>query len=760
MRLEVTERDRFLPEVTLGDVIRDIWQKIRRRWHLLAFAVFVTAIASIYYVATATPQYTANGSILIDPRYGQNPDQTSQLMPGLLMSDALTVDSELRVMASREMTKRVIQKLELSHAPAGDPSLVQRLKALLTGGSADSDAANANTAPSNLSEAAAEARRTEVLRKQFVRGLKIRRSGESFVIDIAYTAPDIEFSAQAVNTIIEEYLSLSREEHVNKVERNRGWLSARIGELRQEVRSAESAVANFRQTNNLLVPEGSPLPSEVAMTSAITQLVDLRSEALALDVHIQQLEEGVRSGNPELVQVDPEDRTGTLDQLNESYDALQQQVLEALVNRSESSPVVQNLRNQMSQVQDLIIAEYGQILERLRSQSAALGRQVQATETLIAELEAELGVDAQKSVELRSLELEAAASRDQYEHLLAQYNSASQLVSFDATSARVIAWAVPPDTKSSPKSKQTVILAVFAGIVLAIALIVLLEALDDTFRLHSDISRDLGLSFLGISPVFGSDKKSRFRPSGWKPLSLRGGPWAKLGKSGQWLDFAASNPVSIFAETMRSIHVNMTMGRDQRGNDGRGYVVGITSSVKEEGKTSTSINFATFLASQGKKTVLVDLDIIARGTSRALKATLSTQNGLRTLLEDPATVTPMLEPVADTPNLTVVGNFEDLANVGPQHSYAIAHALLTLSQEFDYVVVDLPPVHGVAETQFLGKICDGLVYVIRWGHTRRPQVLSALKQLEGARGKFIGAIFSQVRVKSYENHNGHDTYTY
>lgn len=758
MRLEVTERDRFLPEVKLGDVIRDIWQKIRRRWHLLAIAVCVTALASIYYVATATPQYTANGSLLIDPRYGQNPDQTSQLMPGLLMSDALTVDSELRVMASRELTKRVVQVLEIEPKPASDPSLLQRVKSMVTGGSDTSEETDA--APSALSEDAAEQRRLEVLRKSFVRGLKIQRSGDSFVIDIAYTSPNIEFSAKAVNTIIQEYLSLSREEHVTKVERNLDWLSGRINELRQNMRNAQTAVAEFRQTNNLLVPEGSALPSEVALTSAINQLVDLRSESLALDVQIQQLEEGIRSGNPDVVQVAPEDRTNTLDQLEESYDALQQQVLEALVSRSETSPVVQNLRNQMAQIQDLIIAEYGQILERLRSQSAAFQRQVQATEMVKDELEAELGTDAQKTVELRGLELEADATREQYEHLLAQYNSASQLVSFDATSARVIAWAVPPDTKSAPKSKQTVILAVFAGVVMAIALIVLLEALDDTFRMHSDISRELGLTFLGISPVFGSDKKSRLRASGWQPLSLRGAPWAKLGKNGQWLDFAASNPVSYFAETMRSIHVNMTMGRDQRPNEGRGYVVGITSSVKEEGKTSTAINYATFLASQGKKTVLVDLDIIARGTSRALKPTLNPENGLRKVLEDPTTVVPTLQPVTNTPNLTVVGNFEDLANVGPQHSYAIAHALVTLSQQFDYVVVDLPPVHGVAETQFLGKICDGLVFVIRWGHTRRPQVASALKQLEGARSKFVGAIFSQVRVKAYENHNGHDTYTY
>ena len=76
MRFDMTERDRFMPEVDLGDVLRNMQQKLFRRWHLIAVFVFVAAALAVIYVARATPQYTANASILIDPRTGLNPGQT------------------------------------------------------------------------------------------------------------------------------------------------------------------------------------------------------------------------------------------------------------------------------------------------------------------------------------------------------------------------------------------------------------------------------------------------------------------------------------------------------------------------------------------------------------------------------------------------------------------------------------------------------------------------------------------------------------
>ena len=761
MRFDMTERDRFMPEVDLGDVLRNMQQKLFRRWHLIAVFVFIAAALAVIYVARATPQYTANASILIDPRTGLNPGQNEGLAPGLLTSDGLTVDSELRILGSREVTARVVSALGLEEVEEdseessglGLMDLARGLMAGLRGSEADAD-------PEGLSDELVRQRELEVLRTEFVRGLEIRRSGDSYIIDISYTSPDLEFAPLAVNTLITEYLELSREQNIAGVERNQQWLAGRIEELGKDVEEAENAVSVFRQENNLLSPEGSLLPIEVALNAAIDEQVRLSTQALALDVQIEQLGEQIAAGQLDAVQVQPEDRTKALEEFEAIYVELLQQERIVLLNRDEESAAAINLRNRIEQQETLILEEYGQVKERLEARSASLHRQIAATETLIEGLSADYGDDSQKTVELRGLEREANAKRELYERLLEQYNSASQLVSFDATSARVIAWAVPPDSKSAPRSKQIVAIAIFSGLVLAVGLIVVLEAWDNSYRNKQDISQELGLDFLGISPRFGSDRSFRRNAlsTKWKALRSRGGALSQMDRSAMWFDFAASHPTSIFAQTMRAIHFNLTMLRRKASQTRQGMVVGVTSSVKNEGKTSTALNLATYLASQGERTVFVDLDVMSSEATHLLNPAVPETNSLSMLLQNAEQTAARLEPVPDTPSLTLIGNFDQISSLGPQHSDALAEALAHLQTKYDYVVADLPPFHGVAETTFLSGLCSSLVFVVKWGGTQRPEVKSALRKAGDAKSKILGIVFTQVRLKAYDATSRHESY--
>ena len=744
-----SDRDTLLPSIDMGDALRNFFLKLRRHWRMLAGFLAAAVILALAYVLTATSVYTANGAILIDPRVGQAPETQAQMMPGLLQSDALTVDSELRVLTSREVTAAVVRNLGLTPEPSEGPSLSQRLAGWLGLGQAPEEGSGGPEA-----EATREA---EALRRGFVREMNAQRSGESYVIDISYTSPDRAFAAQAVNTLMREYLRASGQQQIDTIERNRAWLESRIDELRSDVEAAETAVAEFRRSNQLLAPGGQLLPTEIALNAAVEELIRLQSREVELEVQIGQLGEQIDAGAVDAVQIPVEERTPALLGFQTRLAELQQEEQEQLLQWSEDSPIIRNARRQQEQTRALIVAEYRQIRDRLLSAQEALTRQVAATEGVIEDLRDQYGEDSRRSVDLRSLEREAEAKRQLYERLLEDYNSTSQLLTFDATSARVIAWAVPPDVKSAPKSKQVLVLAVFAALVLGVGVIFLMEALDNSFRRPSEVTRALDVPFVGVVPAFGSEKTAGLLGGD----RTRGeGNWRSLSKAARRLGFAALNPGSIAADTMRMLHAQLAMQRDGilgAGDRSRGLVVGFTSSTHSEGKTTTAANFASFLASRQERVALVDLDLVTRELSRLMAPVLPAGNTLSAVLEDPEAAIEGLQPVDEFPGLAVIGNAGEDAprTVTPRNVERLETALRGLCAHFDYVVVDLPPAQGTADTQLLGPLCDCLLYAIRWGDTPRDRALSALRQRGIDRAQIFGALFTRAPLRKYRSYNRH-----
>ncbi|WP_299684397.1 polysaccharide biosynthesis tyrosine autokinase [uncultured Tateyamaria sp.] len=763
MRPELSDRDAFLPSIDMGDVLRGTWLKLLRNWRILAACLLLSICGSIYYVLTATALYTANGALLIDPRVGQALESGSKVNPAIGSLDALTVDSELRVLTSREVTTRTMQTLRFGERTEEDEddggmSIRAWLTQLI-----GLDAAPAGTGDALPGGLQAE-RQREALRRSFVRGFKAERAGDSYVIDISYTSPDLVFAAEAVNTLMREYLTASGQQQVEVVERTRDWLSERIEALEISVREAETAVAEFRGDNELVALQGELLPTEIALNASIEELIRLRGALLVIEVQVEQLTEQIEARNIEAVQVPAEERSNALDEFQKRYAELLREEQELLVSWAEDAPVMQANRQQQDQIRALILDEYRQVRDRLSTRADALARQVAATDIVISDLRGQYSDNIRQTVELRNLEREADAKRQLYERLLEEFNSSSQLLTFDATSARVIAWAVPPDRKSAPQSRQIVVLAVFGAMVLAVSLILLREALDGSFRAYDEIGRDLGLQYLGLVPSFRSEQQNE---SLWKRLTggkqiLPGPRWKKLSRAGQRLGFASNRPTSVSAETMRAIHVQLMLQRDTSEEEAQCQIVGFTSTTRGEGKTTASFNFASFLAQQSERVAIIDLDLASKQMSKLLEPVLPGTNELSDFLDNPKDALSMVMPVAEFPNLAVVGNSG--AGETPvtmlRDQKRIENMLSFFREYFDYIILDLPPAQGVADTRLLTKLSDHLVYMVRWGSTPRSQVMSVFRQRLVSKDRILGVLFSRANIRKYRWFNRDDMIDY
>ncbi|MAE91118.1 MAG: hypothetical protein CMI67_16290 [Pelagibaca sp.] len=751
-----TDRDQLFPSVDVGETLRDLMMRFRRHWAVLVVGVASAVVLALIMVSNASPTYTANGAILIDPRVGQSPDGDSDIAPGLLLSDALTVDSELRVLGSREVTAATVRELGLGEPRASEPSaLLGWIKGVFRiGDDGDGDATVAM-----LPEDMQQERLLEIARRNFVQGLAVERSGESFVIDVRYTSQSIEMAPRAVNALMREYLRLSSRQQTANVERTQVWLSSRIEELAAGVQASERAVASYRRENQLMVPEGEFLPIEIALNAANEQLVELQGQAVTAKVQADQLEDQIESGEIEAIQLAPEERTEAVTEFEARYAELLQAEQEALLTYDESAPVVVNTRRAMEQTRSLIVQEYRSILEQLRARERALAGQLSATREMIGEMNADYSSVMEKTVALRSLEREAEAKRELYERMLEQYNSTSQLLTFDATPARVIAWAVPPDTKSGPRSKRIVVLAAFAGLLLSIGVVLAIEALDNSFRSQGSLSKRFNLPFIGVVPNFTTERKEA-RGGGWLTPPDRSPRWRMLPSNAKRLRFAMDNPRSVTATTMRAIMVREAMER--KSDSAEGVVIGFTSTVRDEGKTTTAFNFASYLAANTNKVAIVDLDLIAGEITSYLGKMLPESNNLTKLMENPAEGLSHAEGIDEFPGLAVFGNSREGSTIqyGPRELEEIANVLRFLRRYFDYVVVDLPPVSGASLTPMLASNCDKIIYVVRWGWTARKQVSSALEHSGLRRKNLMGLLFTRANLRRYKSYNRDGSYEY
>lgn len=748
-------RDTVFSPSDLNGVIRGALAKIHRRWLLLLTFVAVALALSLYYVTNASPLYTAQGSIFIDPRLGGAPNSSGAETPGLLQSDALTVDSEIQVLTSREVTANAARALGVGEEVAPEePSALRQwvgwLRAVIL------PAPPVEDIPPDVQ---AE-REFETLRKDFAKSLDVERAGATFVIDLQYTSPDLEFAPKAVNTVMQEYLKVSAERKLKNTTNTRDWLASRIEEVAKDFKNAEQAVANYRLENSLLAPEGQLL-SLNSLLSANSDLVDVENAKLALKVDVDHMTTLIEKDQFEAINIPADDRSSTALVNYEALLAEQQfKEQELLLRYAPDSEVIANNRLIQDRTHDLISAEMGKVRDRMLTELDVLQLRADEIRNRISDLTAAYGSDLAKLVELANLERTATAKRQLYESLSNEYDQATQLLTYDVIDARVIGWAVVPSEKSAPKSVQIVVLSVFAALILGVSTIFLLEEFDNRFRSASDIHNELGLDLIGLIPKFRSDiKKRRGRGKSALPRFRPFGRWRGLPRN---LCFAVDYPASITAQTLRALHVELSLARNERKAGQRHMVVGFTSSVRDEGKTTTAINFATFLAHRGESVVLLDFDFLTFNLSQLLRPALKHENKIMELIAGPTEMVPELKPLPSFPNLYFVGavSQQPVGAPTPRQLAELEKVIDVLRTQFDIVVVDLPPLRGVSETQLLADLCDKVVFAVDWSRTPKAVAASALRKWKHAKEKLVGVLYTKARLRAYESFNNDDIHDY
>ena len=738
----------------------DHWVRVcRRQARVIALGALAGALVGLAFIVSAVPQYTATTNLLIDSR--KDPESASSSIAETVF-DPGAIDSQVEVLRSSRVGLAVVADLDLTNNPEFTRKPESTLRRALNRTWSALGCERWLRAP--LEAASRSALQHETLRKAFdwtrsalgfgrglqappeaesrsalqqdalarlEKNLEVRRVDRTYVLAIDFTSPNSKLAAAIANAFASAYLADQLDSHFEASDRLVRWMQTRIAQLKTDSLNSDLAVQKFKTEHGLVTADGK-LVSDEQLTQLLTQLMSAQSDTARTKARIDKIDEMLKSGKIE------------------GADALDSSVLTELRQKflaaSGSRPrLAADYQRQISE-------ELARIADSYRSEAQVAKAKEDTLRQSMATLMDEHAEANRALVQLRELERESDNYRSLYQNFLQRYQEIIQRQTAPLSEARVITAAFPPEIPAYPRKSLILALSLVLGSMAGVGVGVLREYWDRVFRNASQVHDELGMEFLGMLQFL--DRPSRLRKAKGLPLDPR-----RIVLRDSRQRYAIDHPLSRFSETLRSIKLTA----DIRLADRQPKVIGIISALSGEGKSFVSTNMASLLACLGASTLLIDGDLrVAELTSsiagHATEGILEAIRGLQPLddviLTEPDTGLRFLPAVVGQP-LYHPG--------GVLSSPGMRELLAEAGKDFDYVIVDLPPVGAVADVAAAATAFDAFIFVVAWGTTPRVDVQSILASDTTLRERCLGVVFNKVdmeRVGVYQSHGSRGYYPY
>jgi len=679
----------------------------------VAAVVFVMVIAAF---ALKTPTYAGMGSIVVDPKQ-QNLAAPNQNQNGL-PPDTSAVDTQVEVLRSPALAEAVVRRLKLYNDPEFNPAMRSSFFGL-------------KPAQAPIAEPDAEllSRTTDALMSH----MWARRAGLTYVIQVGATSTSPQEAAMLTNTIMDTYLTRQLDEKLASVTRANKELGASLEKMRQDAEVAEARAQQYRNAHGLYSTAGATM-AEQEVSTLNQQLAIAKAETAEKAARVIAAQGQLRNGNGG-ADVGAALGSETIKELRKREAELSVKLAQLQTDFTPEYPEVKRTSAELKDIRAQIQSEINRILSSLRADAQAAAGRESSLLSSRGNAQGGLAANGQAQVGLLALQQRADAAKQIYEAYLNRAKEVAAEGSLQQADATIGSQAQIPTTPSSPNMRLAAAIALLAALVAAAAAMLMAEFWDKHLRSRLDVERELGVPFAGVLPDFRSVK----------PKGLRGA-------SAEPAEYLVSHPFSGFAEAFRNLRAFLMVSA--RGDDAK--LIAITSAVPREGKSLTSFCLARTLALSGSRVVLVDCDLRQRG---ATKLTGRPETGLVEVVQDNV---PLSEALIHDPK----SNCYVLPAAGKSVPYDLFsdprtdEVLRKLCDDFDYVILDAPPILGVADARILAAKADRVIYLVQWNKTPLRAAQSAVDILQECGANVAGALLTKVNVKGQARYGYGDSSDY
>lgn len=681
-------------------ILIQYWQAILR--HKIAIAIIIAACIALGIIATLlmTPYYTSTATVEIN----REQDKVTNV-EGLRTADSGGQNLEFyqtqySLLESRSLAERVVRAQNLAAKDEFFDTF-----------NVDPDSEGLLTQKADVQSAARRNERlkiaTEILQEQ----ISISPIRGSSLVDISFSSPSPSLSAEIANAWVEQFIASNLDRRFNSTADARQFLEEQLADLKQKLEDSErnlSAYADNKEIITLSSQQSSDGKTVSQKTLASTNLEALNNAlAVAIAERIAaESEASQRSGNRNSL------TNNALDAIREERAKVQAEYAKLLVLFEPEYPSAKALQSQISALDKSIAAEES----RSRMGTSARYREAlekeQQLQMQVDRLKRQFSGERRDSIQYNIFQREVDTNRQLYDGLLQRYKEIG-VAGVGTNNISIVDIGQPAEKPSSPRLLLNIALAIFGGFGLAAAYVFVMEQIDQTINDPSDLKSKLGIAPLGSIPDL--EKEDVL-------ISL------KDKKSVAW-------------EAYLSIRTSLAFLTDH--GVPRSFL--LTSTRPNEGKSTSALALAAVLASTKKRILLIDGDM----RNPSLHQMLGTKNtsGLSNYLAGNDDLSELIRKDNDY--------CFDAMSAGPippnaaelLSSTRMQELVSRLTENYDTVIIDAPPVLGLADIPLLADSVEGVIYTIEAGGVKLRGIQSAIGRVRSAHAHIFGGIVTKVQAQ-------------
>ncbi|MDV3482267.1 GumC family protein [Sphingobium yanoikuyae] len=678
-------------EARLADVVQSVKDVLRRRYLTLAAVAGGITILGVVATLQLTPSYQGVTRIQIDP--SRNPlARSANEAQAQLASEA--IETEVSVINSMDISRGVVKRLKLIDDADYNKGIAARLE-------------NGPVSEDEKIEMVANAIRSH---------LSVGREKLTYIIAIRFDSRDAEKAARIANAYAATYLDTKVGTKIGTAERQSAWFQKRMDELAAEVRSADEKVAQYQSAAGIVrgasnnqgtITDQQVGPLSVQLASAESVAAEARSKQISA-------QQQVASGH--LDAVSDVRNSATIQDLRRQRGLLVQNMGEMQMRYGDRYPDLIKVRDQLAAIDGQLREEAGRVIRSLKADADAAEARAGSLRVAMQRLEDKQSANARASVIAASMQRDADSKHQAYDRLAQSALESRQAAQNSIAQAQIIDVAEAPQAPYWPNKPLFILLSLIIGTGAGIAVITAQEMMVSGMRTVEDVEGELGVPLIAAVP----NVRKTARPA----------------------DVLIEKPTSQFAEALRNARASILGVKGEEAPK----VIALTSALPGEGKTTTALGLARTMALNGGKTILVDADV-RRAQLRQI-ADVQPGPGIVELLHGEASLEQAIQP----------SGLENLDQIIVQKPYFSSENLFgndlmpgildELSKRYDTIILDLPPLVGLADGRFLAALADAVVLAIKWDATPSQAVSSAASWLKSDGANLVGALFTMVDTSS------------
>lgn len=698
---------------------------LKRRWVVLSCFLLVFFTGAIG-ILKEKPIYAGKVLVEIDP---EPPNVLN--FKEFLQIDTQDVDSyretQYRILQSRSLAEKVVRDLKLYLYPE-----FYRRRSLfgLIRENPKKIPSPSDPAPPDPTS---DAFRNSV--SNFLYSLSIDPVRRSNLVSVSFDSHDPRLAARVANKLAEDYIDKNLQVKWDETIAASNWLETQLVGLKAKLEKSEDALQDYAQKNSIVFIS----QKQNLVNARLAQLQEEYTKAQADRFKKESLYDLVQAGK---VQDLPGVLSNQLIQtLTENLSGFKEQYAELTARVKPSYPTAMALKRKIDTVQRTLDKHKEALAKNIFQDYRAAVANEDYLANAINEQKRAVNDIAQKTIQYNILQREVDTNKQLYDGLLQRLKEAQVSAGLKSSNIRIVDISEVPKVPVKPRAVLDLAIAIILGLGLGIGLAFFQEYMDKTLKTPDEVEHLVRLPSLGVLPTFSLNGVGKNAKDGLTPVNS-GEPKAAT-------TVIQTNPAAV--EAFRSLRTSILLSASPVPK-----MLLITSAVPSEGKTSTTLNLGATLASLGSRVVIVDCDMRRPSCHRA--AGVPNRPGFVQCLAGRIELREAILPVPGVKNLSVIPCGPIPPNPAELLSSPFATELLhRLRTEFDYVLVDSPPLMNVADSRVLATITDAVVLVARAHSTPYDAVRRARTLLMTSGARVLGVALNNLdlRKEGYAYNNNY-----